>query len=159
MRPPKTKFTACCLQWTTVNQNLCILNALISKSFLWIKCFNSVIMNESFKYNRIELEHIQVKFLFDWWQSIAKWHVVNFVWWGCVDLKTPVKKLKPSSHSCHYPYIHPCCLFPLIDCCLYCVCMTGSPWLSADEWCIISSVFHQTYQHFWYTGINPTDFP
>jgi len=47
----------------SIKQNLYILSAC--RIVFWIKCFQSVIIKESFKCVWIELEHIQVEFLFD----------------------------------------------------------------------------------------------
>jgi len=44
----------------SIKQNLCILSALICRIVFWINCFQSMIINKSFKCNWIEREHIKV---------------------------------------------------------------------------------------------------
>jgi len=62
----------------------------------------SVITNESFRSDWIEIEHIQVKF-FVWLTAVhCNFHAVKFVCGGCVVLKTPVSTTIVVRFSSHY---------------------------------------------------------
>jgi len=71
-QPPQTKFTAWKLQWTAVNQTRSQhFECFIQKNCSQISFNQSDITNESFRSYWIEIKCFQVKFLYDWRQSIA----------------------------------------------------------------------------------------
>jgi len=71
MQPPQTKFT---LQWTTVNRTPSnpAFWVFYSEKLFQINFNQTVLTNKSFRSEWIEIKlNIQVKFLFDWRQSVA----------------------------------------------------------------------------------------
>jgi len=78
---PQMKFTVWILQWTAINQTRSQqFECFIQKNCLQINFNQSVITNESFGSDWIEIKCIQIKFLFDWRQSIATFTLWILPW-------------------------------------------------------------------------------
>jgi len=95
MQPPQTKFMAWKLQRTAVNQTRSQhFECFIQKNYPQINFNQSLITNEGFRSDWIEIKCFQVKFLFDWRQSIATFTPWFLSVGGCVVLKTLVNNQK-----------------------------------------------------------------